>query len=66
MNEGDLPDEWDRAYAAGLEAARVAVAGLLTHTISVDDRTKEARQARRSSAAISQALAAIDALRGEA
>ena len=28
MSEKFLPDEWDRAYAAGLEAARGAVARL--------------------------------------
>ena len=29
MSEKFLPDEWDRAYAAGLDAAREAVASLM-------------------------------------
>lgn len=48
MSENLLPDEWDRAYAAGLEAAREAVA----------------RLQHKPGASIANAVSAIDALRG--
>ena len=46
MSENFLPDEWDRAYAAGLEAAREAVA----------------RLQHKPGANIANAVSAIDAL----
>ena len=46
MSENFLPDEWDRAYAAGLEAAREAVA----------------RLQHKPGASIANAVSAIDAL----
>ena len=46
MSENFLPDEWDRAYAAGLEAARGAVA----------------RLQHKPGASIANAVSAIDAL----
>lgn len=54
MSEKFLPDEWDRAYAAGLDAAREAVAAL---------RPKQDGWHPDGDAVLRLALAAIDALR---
>ena len=53
MSENLLPDEWDRAYAAGLDAARTAVIRTCHHT-----KYEGCRPCSHDTAA-----AAIDALR---
>lgn len=68
MSEKFLPDEWDRAYAAGLDAAREAVAALEGNLdLEIDwDRDHAADPSgntRNARIWLRDAVAAIDALR---
>lgn len=72
MSENFLPDEWDRAYAAGLEAARAAIDRVASdmanwssaETAAATDATPDLSvdQWMWAQRGVHRALAAIDAL----